>query len=115
MQTLQPGGLGLVFLQGDFRHADDAVHGCANLVGHPGKELGFGLRGLVMVGQVDAVLDDGAEFPEKIGVLFFLQKRGVHADEEQSAGIPAVIRHGEHKALWLIDVIGQREHEIKLL
>ena len=84
---------GLALLQGYLGHADDAVHGGADLVRHARQELRLGTGRLVVALEVEAVLDDGGELRERRAAVIG-QVGVVEALEEDGVGVTAVVRHG---------------------
>ena len=114
-QAVKAALLALGFLQRDLRHADDAVHGRPDLVGHTRQELRLGLGRLVVVLLIDAVLDDGADLAQLRTLRSILQKLSREPDQEDIARILPVVRHRKEEARLVFPCHPAAAHRIFVL
>ena len=91
--------IALLGLQGYLGHADDAVHGRADLVRHACKEVGLRPRRLVELLLVDAVLDDRAHLVQGARGLIIVEGLARVAQEEHGPRVFPRVRHGERDAV----------------
>ena len=93
VKALDAGLLGLVVLQRDLGHANDAVHGRADLVRHARQEIALGLGRLVVALEVKTVLDDACQL-RQLGQVVGGKLGLVHTLEDNHVGKAAVVCHG---------------------
>ena len=98
VQAIDAALVALLGLQGYFGHADDAVHGRADLVRHARKEVGLRLRRQVELLLVDAVLDDRAHLAQSVCGLIVVEGLAGVTQEEHGPRVFPRVRHSERDA-----------------
>ena len=93
-QAIQPFFFGLILLQRNFCHADDAVHRCADFMRHASQEIRLGPGRQIMLLLIDAVLYDRANLAKRTVLFVILQKGRRKSQQENVSGILPVVRHG---------------------
>ena len=99
VQAIDAPLVALLGLQGYLGHADDAVHGRADLVRHARKEVGLRPRRLVELLLVDAVLDDRAHLAQGARGLIVVEGLARVAQEEHGPRVFPPVHHGERDAV----------------
>ena len=99
VQAIDAALVALLGLQGYLGHADNAVHGRADLVRHARKEVGLRLRRQVELLLVDAVLDDRAHLAQGARGLIVVEGLARVVQEEHGPRVFPHVHHGERDAV----------------